>query len=196
MPLPNLSYILEEVNVNGQYKRVIFDLDASYFEDDNKENIGTDTNLLFKLTGNRQIRYIKNILSKENYNDIFADYNADAATVKQIPRNLKCKLRKSYFAGDESAIQSTYLMIVGAVGCYDYESRGFLRGIKKSEDAYVSKCFDENNIKEENMVPRKVKQVSALPRLASGKIDMTTLREKCNNERESNGYSDGSSPGC
>ena len=89
MPLPNLSYILEEVNVNGQYKRVIFDLDASYFEDDNKENIGTDTNLLFKLTGNRQIRYIKNILSKENYNDIFADYNADAATVTQIPRNLK-----------------------------------------------------------------------------------------------------------
>lgn len=28
------------------------------------------------------------------------------------------------------------------------------------------------------MVPRKVKQVSALPKLASGKIDMTTLKEE------------------
>ena len=28
------------------------------------------------------------------------------------------------------------------------------------------------------MVPRKVKQVSALPKLASGKIDMATLKEE------------------
>lgn len=151
MPLPNLSYILEEVNVDSQYKRVILDLDASYFEDDNKGNIGTDTCLLFKLTGNRQFSYIKNILLKENYNDIFADYNADASTVKQIPRNLKCKLRKSYFTGGELAIQSTYSMIVSAVGCYDYASRGFLRGIKKSDAEYVSKYFEENNIKQENV---------------------------------------------
>ena len=151
MPLPNLSYILEEVNRNGQYKKVIFDLDASYFEDENKGNIGTDTNLLFKLTGNRRLDYIKNILLKENYNDIFADYNANAETVRQIPRNLKCKLRKEYFTGGESAIHSTYSMIISAVGCYDYESRGFLRGIKKSETDYVSKCFDESNIKQENV---------------------------------------------
>lgn len=151
MPLPNLYYILEEVNVHGQYKKVILDLDASYFEDDNKGNIGTDSNLFWKLTGSRRLDYTRNILLNENYNDIFADYTVETSTIKQIPRNLKCKLRKEYFSGGESAIQSTYSMIVSDEGSYEYEGRGFLRGIKETESDYVSKDFDVNNIKQKNV---------------------------------------------
>lgn len=75
MPVANLCYIMEEANVNGQYKRVILDLDPSYWDNDHKGTFGSDTNLLFRLTGNRWVDYIKNILMKDNYNDTFADYN-------------------------------------------------------------------------------------------------------------------------
>ena len=53
MPVVNLSYIMEEANAKGQYKRVILDLDPSYWDDDHKGTFGTDTNLLCRLTGIR-----------------------------------------------------------------------------------------------------------------------------------------------
>ncbi len=56
----NLSYILEESNIDKHYKRVIMDLDPSYWDDDHKGTFGTDTNLLFRLTGNRWITYLYN----------------------------------------------------------------------------------------------------------------------------------------
>ena len=91
---------IREANVNGQYKRVILDLDPSYWDNDHKGTFGSDTNLLFRLTGNRWVDYIKNILMKDNYNDTFADYNLNTAMVKRIPQNLKCKLNKAYLSGD------------------------------------------------------------------------------------------------
>lgn len=45
MPVVNLSYIMEEANANDQYKRVILDLDPSYWDDDHKGTFGSDTNL-------------------------------------------------------------------------------------------------------------------------------------------------------
>lgn len=59
MPVVNLSYILEESNIDKHYKRVIMDLDPSYWDDDHKGTFGTDTNLLFRLTGNRWITYVE-----------------------------------------------------------------------------------------------------------------------------------------
>ena len=61
MPVVNLSYIMEEANAKGQYKRVILDLDPSYWDDDHKGTFGSDTNLLFRLTGSRWYEYVKNI---------------------------------------------------------------------------------------------------------------------------------------
>ena len=71
MPVVNLSYIMEEANTNGQYKRVILDLDPSYWVNDHKGTFGSDTNLLFRLTGSRWLNYVKNVLAKDNYNDTF-----------------------------------------------------------------------------------------------------------------------------
>ena len=68
---------------------MILDLDPSYWDDDHKGTFGSDTSLLFRLTGSRWIDYVKNILVKDNYNDTFADYNVDVAMVKRIPKNLK-----------------------------------------------------------------------------------------------------------
>ena len=68
MPVVNLSYILEESNIDKHYKQVIMDLDPSYWDDDHKGTFGTDTNLLFRLTGNRWFTYVKDILAKDNYN--------------------------------------------------------------------------------------------------------------------------------
>lgn len=150
MPVANLCYIMEEANVNGQYKRVILDLDPSYWDDDHKGTFGSDTNLLFRLTGNRRGDYIRNILMKDNYNDIFADYNLSAAMVKRIPKNLKCKLNKAYLLGDESSIQNTY-SIIGAVGSFEYKGRGFRYGLKKSGVEWPSWDFEVDSIKEENV---------------------------------------------
>lgn len=150
MPVVNLSYIMEEANANGQYKRVILDLDPSYWDDDHRGTFGSDTNLLFRLTGSRWIDYVKNILVKDNYNDTFADYNLNVAMVKRIPQNLKCKLNKAYLTGDESSIQNTY-SIIGAVGSFEYKGRGFRYGLKKSGIEWPSWDFDESNIKQENV---------------------------------------------
>ena len=135
MPVANLCYIMEEANVNGQYKRVILDLDPSYWDDDHRGTFGADTNLLFRLTGNRWVDYIKNILVKDNYNDTLTDYYVSTMTVKRIPQNLKCKLNKAYLTGDESSIQNTY-SIIGAVGSFEYKGTGFRYGCL----LYTSRC--------------------------------------------------------
>ena len=150
MPVANLSYLMEEANANGQYKRVILDLDPSYWDDDHKGTFGSDTSLLFRLTGSRWIDYVKNILVKDNYNDTFADYNVDVAMVKRIPKNLKCKLNKAYLRGDESSIQNTY-SIIGVAGNFEYKGRGFRYGLRKSGIEWPRWDFDENSIKEENV---------------------------------------------
>ena len=150
MPVVNLSYIMEEANANDLYKRVILDLDPSYWDDDHKGTFGSDTNLFFRLTGSRWIDYVKNILAKDNYNDTFADYNVNAVMVKRIPQNLKCKLNKAYLTGEESSIQNTY-SIIGAVGSFEYKGRGFRYGLKKSGVEWPSWDFNESNIKEENV---------------------------------------------
>ena len=111
MPVVNLSYIMEEANAKGQYKRVILDLDPSYWDDDHKGTFGTDTNLLCRLTGIRWYEYVKDILIKDNYNDAFADYCLNASTVNRIPQNLKCKLNMPYLTGNESSIKNTYSII-------------------------------------------------------------------------------------
>lgn len=46
MPVVDLQYVLEEVNVNDNYKRVILDIDPSYWDTDHSGNAGNDTNLL------------------------------------------------------------------------------------------------------------------------------------------------------
>ena len=150
MPVANLSYLMEEANANGQYKRVILELDPSYWDDDHKGTFGSDTSLLFRLTGSRWIDYVKNILVKDNYNDTFADYNVDVAMVKRIPKNLKCKLNKAYLRGDESSIQNTY-SIIGVAGNFEYKGRGFRYGLRKSGIEWPRWDFDENSIKEENV---------------------------------------------
>ena len=101
MPMVNLSYIMEEANANGQYKRVILDLDPSYWDEDHKGTFGSDTNLLFQLTGFRWFDYMKNILMEDNYNNTLADYHLNEKTIKQIPQNLRYKLNKDYLIGEE-----------------------------------------------------------------------------------------------
>lgn len=150
MPVVNLRYIMEEANIKGQYKRVILDLDPSYWDDDHRGTFGSDTNLLFRLTERRWLDYLKNILAKDNYNDTFADYSVDAAKVKQISQNMECKLNKAYLTGDESSIQNIY-SIIGAAECYEYKGRGFRYGFKKMEVEWPRWIFDENNIREENV---------------------------------------------
>lgn len=150
MPVVNLSYILEEANKNDQYKRVILDLDPSYWDGDHRGEFGSDTALLFRLTGKRQYDYIKNILIKDNYNDSFADYNVSIDTVKRIPKNLKCKLNKDYITNSEESIPNTY-SIIGAVGSFEYRGRGFRYGVKKSGIEWPGWKFEEKNIKEENL---------------------------------------------
>lgn len=150
MPVVNLSYILEEANKNDQYKRVILDLDPSYWDGDHRGEFGSDTALLFRLTGKRQYDYIKNILIKDNYNDSFADYNVSVDTVKRIPKNLKCKLNKDYITNSEESIQNTY-SIIGVAGSFEYRGRGFRYGVKKSGVEWPSWKFEAKNIKEENL---------------------------------------------
>ena len=150
MPVVNLSYIMEEANAKGQYKRVILDLDPSYWDADHKGTFGTDTNLLCRLTGSRWYEYVKNILIKDNYNDTFADYYLNASTVNRIPQNLKCKLNTPYLTGDESSIKNTY-SIIGINSNFEYIGRGFRYGLKKSGVEWPSWDFNENNIKSENL---------------------------------------------
>ena len=111
MPVVDLQYVLEEVNVNDNYKRVILDIDPSYWDTDHSGNAGNDTNLLMRLSGSRRVDYIKNILLDDNYNESFADYNVSIDTIKRIPKVLKSKLNKDYFMGKDSSIQKMYSLM-------------------------------------------------------------------------------------
>lgn len=150
MPVVNLSYIMEEANANGQYKRVILDLDPSYWDEDHKGTFGSDTNLLFRLTGSRWFDYVKNVLAKDNYNDTFADYNFKASTIKKIPMNIKCKINKAYWKCDDTFVESIYFT-TGVADNFKYKGRGFRYGLKKSGIEWPSWDFNESNIKQENI---------------------------------------------
>lgn len=151
MPVVNLSYILEESNIDKHYKRVIMDLDPSYWDDDHKGTFGTDTNLLFRLTGNRWITYVEDLLVKDNYNDTIADYNFSKDNIKKIPKNIECKFSREYITGEESFMQNTYNSVVlGTTDRYKYLGRGFRYGLKKSGVEWPKFDFSTDNIKQEN----------------------------------------------
>lgn len=149
MPIVNISYLIEEANSNGQYKRIIWDLDPLYWVNDHKGRVDTDTNLLFSLTGDRWFGYIKNVLMKDNYNTTFVDYMVFWGTIKRIPQNLKLKLNKAYLTGDVSYIPDLYSAFLG--GAYEYKGRGFRYGLRKSGKEWSVKDFDENCVKQENI---------------------------------------------
>lgn len=149
MPVIDLRYILEEANISKQYKTVILDLDSTYWTTGHKGNAGTDTNLLFRLTGTRQLDYIFNVLWNDNYNDAISDYNLNNDTVRRAPKNLKAKLNKDYWLCNEASIISTYKAI-GSVGFYEYVGRGFRYGIKKSGIKWPSWNFNSDEVEEEN----------------------------------------------
>lgn len=150
-PVVNLKFIVEEITASDhQYKRVIWDVDPTYWDDDNSGTFGMDTNLLFRLTGSRWIDYVGNILLEDNYNDAFADYGLNAGTIKKIPRNLKAKCKMPYLKGDESAMPIA-LAAVLTDGNYEYRGRGFIYNLKKSGVEWGSFTFDESSVKEENL---------------------------------------------
>lgn len=155
MPVVNLSYILEEANKNGQYKRVILDLDSTYWEDDHHGVFGADTNLFFRLTGSRRLDYVKNVLVNDNYNDTFADYSFNVENIKKIPLNLKCKMNKNYWVGEDSFIDNIY-NIMGLNDNFGYKGRGFRYGLKKSGIEWPSWKFNNKNVKEENLEAFKI----------------------------------------
>lgn len=150
MPIVDLQYVLEEANVNKNYKRVVLDIDPSYWDTDHKGNSGTDTNLLTKLSGTRRLDYIKNILLSDNYNESVADYNVNVDTIKRIPKVIKSKLNKDYLMKKDASIQKTYSLI-GMNECFEYKGRGFRYGIKQSGVNWEGKEFDAKKIKDENL---------------------------------------------
>lgn len=150
MPVVDLQYVLEEANVNDNYKRVILDIDPSYWDTDHSGNAGNDTNLLMRLSGSRRVDYIKNILLDDNYNESFADYNVSIDTIKRISKVLKSKLNKDYFMGKDSSIQKMY-SLMGMNECYEYKGRGFRYGIKQSGVNWEWKDFNAKKIKDENL---------------------------------------------
>lgn len=149
MPFVNLIYILEEANVRGQYKKVVLDLDPSYWVDDSSL-FGLDANLVFRLTGRRWFDYVNNILAKDNYNNTFADYNASPEIIKRIPQNVKCKLNKAYLTASESSIQNTYSLFIKS-GRYEYRGKGFLYGFEKSNMQWPTFDFNSNDVKKRNI---------------------------------------------
>ena len=149
MPMVNISYIIEEENENGQYKRVIWDFDPLYWTSSQDGRAGADTNLLFCLTGERRFDYIQNVLMKENYNTAFADYKLYMADIKRIPKNLKRKLNKAYLAGDVSYI--SYMHTAFNNGDYEYRGRGFTYWLRKQALDWRDEDFDENCVKQENV---------------------------------------------
>lgn len=152
MPVVNLSYILEEANTDRHYSHVILDLDPSYWVTDHRGTFGTDTNLLFRLTGTRWLAYLKNVLAKDNYNDTIADYNFCIDNIKKIPKNIEGKFSREYIEGEEAFMENTYASVVlGTTDRYKYLGRGFRYGLKKSGVEWPRFNFISDNVKEENL---------------------------------------------
>lgn len=150
-PVVNLKYIIEEVTSSeSQYKRVILDVDPTYWVQDNPGNFGMDTNLFFRLTGSRWIDYVENVLLKNNYNEAFADYDLNAGTIKKIPQNLKAKCSREYLMSEESAMPIVMDAVLNG-GNYKYIGRGFSYGLKKSGVEWASFTFNEGSMNEENL---------------------------------------------
>ena len=149
MPLVNLSYILEETNINSQYHKVILDLDSYYWDLDHKGTFGSDSNLTFRLSGSRWVQYVYDVLLKDNYNDIFADYKLDAESIKKIPKNLRCRFN-SFELKNDDAINEIY-SVLNVTDSFEYKGRGFRYMLKKTNECWSDRTFDENNIKEENV---------------------------------------------
>ena len=149
MPVENLGYILEEANAHGRYRRVILEIDPSYWSSDHKGSFGADTNLLFRLTGSRWLDYFVNVLMNDNYNSLFADYNVAIYTAVQIPQNLKCKLTKGYIFGNEESLREIYKVL--KLDNFEYIGRGFRYGQKYNYAEWPEWDFREDEVLETNL---------------------------------------------
>lgn len=150
MPVSNFYFILAEANMKKQYKRVIIDLGASYWVLGHEGNAGTDTNLLWRLSGKNKVYYIGNILLKDNYNEALCDYTLNSNSIKQMASNIKVKCSQSYIKSEEESIMSIY-ECMGIGQNFEYRGRGFRYGIQKSGIEWPSWSFDPKEVKDENI---------------------------------------------
>ena len=152
LPVCDLYYILAEADAHKQYKRVILDLDGSYWVLGHEgRNAGSDTNLLWRLTGKNRLDYIWNILRKDNYNEVLCDYILNMNNIKNIPLNVRTKCSQPYLKSEEKAITAINEMIAAGNNCFEERGRGFRYGIKKSGIEWPSWSFDPKEVKDENI---------------------------------------------
>lgn len=144
-PLDDIYYIMMEANQNKNYKRIILDLDPSYWEGIYTGSCGSDTNLLFRLSGGRSLSYLVNVLWNQRWNIALFDYFFEIPTIRSSPGNVRSKMSIPYLKGDEAAIQIVYDQL-GVSKCYYYLGRGFRYGVRKSGVDWPTWDFDSSSI--------------------------------------------------
>lgn len=148
MPVLQQYYLLREANKKHTYKRVIFDIDPTYWNINHRRNAGRDTNIFWNLSGSNQWDYFRNVCLKDNYNDSLFDYSITALTTDNIAEMLQVKLSRAYIEKDSSAIEQIN-KVTSVASNYDYKGRGFRYGVHKSCIQQQDYTFEASDIKEE-----------------------------------------------
>ena len=150
MPVADLYYMLTEANAGGQYKRVILNIDTTYWLSDFEGHSGYGDNLIPWLTGSRRLDYLRNVLGPSNYNETIADYQLNKVTVSAIPTNLKARFSAVGQETNEERLERMHSAITRS-GISVYKGRGFKYGVKKSGIEWPPWNFDTDKVREGNI---------------------------------------------
>lgn len=149
-PVLELKYLLKQADQHHSVKKVIFEIDPSYWDDGISGDEGLDVNPFLYLTGSVKAEYFIKELLPQNYNETFFDYSVTKTRLERIPETLKCKFSSAYLKSDESIIPVIH-SITGTTEHYEYKGRGFRYGISRSDAKYSGSQFDPEKVKPENL---------------------------------------------
>lgn len=149
-PVTNLPYLLEEANTAGQYRRVILEIDPAYWDSNSQGEAGMDARLLFRLTGQRRLKYLSHELGKVNYNTALGDYALTVENLRRIPGVVRCKLSPAYRRGEDAAAEEIG-EVIGTARNFRYQGRGFRYGVRKTGVEWNPWYFSPADVKEENL---------------------------------------------
>lgn len=136
----DIYYILKDSN-NQNIKRVLFEIDSFYWNDDQVNGKGEDSNALFFLSWKTKPEYFFKETLQTNVTKGIFDYALKSSTVKEIPTIVRKKTNINYY---KSFFDGTFSSFVFCNSSRNYSENGFEARKIKSDTPYWEHQFEIN----------------------------------------------------
>lgn len=137
--IKEIYYILLDADSNHTVKRVIMELNPFYWNDEQTNGKGEDSNALYFLSWKTKPKFFFNEVLGTSFSRSLFDYTVKANSIINIPTVIKTKLNPEYL---KSAVSGTSASYVFNNSRNEYSEKGFEFRCQKADTPYWEHQFE------------------------------------------------------